>query len=207
MIGDNQIDYRFFIGFKLLVTEKEMNIKSIKKSILANLSDFIYDVNNKLMDDFVSINNDEIMRFLKMEKLLENKISRRFKVRRLDKNDFGYLIEHNYGKKGTVFEDYQYHLPTKKLKRETLVKKYNLIKPTRCLIEEKQRYLKIIHEDSESFVAYFTIEIIIGEMDFPSSEIFYYQQQQFAFPIDTSMNVEIVTNKKALTTVRNKKKN
>ena len=43
-------------------------------------------------------------------------------------------------------------------------------------------------------------------MNFPSSEIFYYQQQQFAFPIDTSMNVEIVTNKKALTTVRNKKK-
>ena len=44
------------------------------------------------------------------------------------------------------------------------------------------------------------------ELDFPSSEIFYYQQQQFTFPVSTSMNVEIVTNKKALTTVRNKKK-
>ncbi|MCB8563327.1 ATP-binding protein, partial [Faecalibacillus intestinalis] len=40
----------------------------------------------------------------------------------------------------------------------------------------------------------------------PSSEIFYFQQQQFTFPVDTSMNVEIVGNKKALTTVRNKKK-
>ena len=46
----------------------------------------------------------------------------------------------------------------------------------------------------------------MGELDFPSSEIFYFQQQQFTFPIDTSMNVEIVGNKKALTTVRNKKK-
>ena len=46
----------------------------------------------------------------------------------------------------------------------------------------------------------------MGELDFPSSEIFYYQQQQFTFPVSTSMNVEIVTNKKALTTVRNKKK-
>ena len=45
-----------------------------------------------------------------------------------------------------------------------------------------------------------------GELDFPSSEIFYYQQQQFTFPIDTSMNVEIVANRKALSTVRNKKK-
>ena len=35
---------------------------------------------------------------------------------------------------------------------------------------------------------------------------FYFQQQQFTFPVDTSMNVEIVGNKKALTTVRNKKK-
>lgn len=206
MIGDNQIDYRFFIGFKLLVTEEEMNIKNIKKSIFMNLSDFIYDVNHKLMGDFVSMNNDEIMRFSKMEKLLENKISRRFKVRRLNKDDFGYLIEHNYSKSGSTFKDYEYHLPINKLKKETLVKRYDLIKPTRCVIEEKQRYLKIIHEDSESFVAYFTIESIIGEINFPSSEIFYYQQQQFTFPIDTSMNVEIVSNKKALTTIRNKKK-
>ena len=39
----------------------------------------------------------KILRFQKMEKLLENKISRRFKIRRLDKDDFGYLIEHLYG--------------------------------------------------------------------------------------------------------------
>lgn len=206
MIGDNQIDYRFFIGFKLLVTDEEMNIQNIKKSILMNISDFIYDVNHKLMGDFVSISNDEIARFSKMEKLLENKLSRRFKVRKLNKNDFGYLIEHNYGRVGTAFQEYEYHLPTNKLKKETLVKKYDIIKPTRCIIEEKQRYLKIVHEDSESFVAYLTIESIVGEIEFPSSEIFYYQQQQFTFPIDTSMNVEIVTNKKALTTVRNKKK-
>ena len=80
------------------------------------------------------------------------------------------------------------------------------IKPTRCLVEEKQRYLKIQQEDETVYVAYFTINSIVGELDFPSSEIFYYQQQQFTFPIDTSMNVEIVANRKALSTVRNKKK-
>ena len=46
------------------------------------------------MGDFASMPNDEILRYQKMEKLLESKISRRFKVRRLDKNDFGYLLEH-----------------------------------------------------------------------------------------------------------------
>ena len=150
--------------------------------------------------------DDEINRYMKMEKLLENKISRRFKFRRLDKNDFGYLIEHIYGRDGVAYEDYEYSLPKKKLKKATLIKQYDLIRPTRCLIEESQRYLRLEHEDSESFVSYFTVNAIVGELDFPSSEIFYFQQQQFTFPVDTSMNVEIVGNRKALSTVRNKKK-
>ena len=206
MIGENQIDYRFFLGFKLLVNEEEINLKAMRKSAAMTFADFIYEVNHKLMGDFVSMSNDEINRFMKMEKLLESKISRRFQFRRLNKNDFGYLLEHIYGNAGVAYSDYSYELPVKKLKRETLVKRYDLIRPTRCMIEENQRYLKIEREDQTTYVAYFTINNIVGELDFPSSEIFYYQQQQFTFPVSTSMNVEIVTNKKALTTVRNKKK-
>ena len=206
MIGDNQVDYRFFLGFKLVVTDEPLNLKSVKKSAFLTFKEFLHEVNHTLMNDFVSMSNDEINRYMKMEKLLENKISRRFKVRRLDKNDFGYLIEHIYGRDGMTYEDYEYQLPKKKLKKETLIKYYDLIRPTRCLIEESQRYLRLEHEDMESYVSYFTINAIVGELDFPSSEIFYFQQQQFTFPVDTSMNVEIVGNKKALTTVRNKKK-
>lgn len=206
MIGDNQVDYRFFLGFKLVVTDEPLNLKSVKKSAFLTFKEFLHEVNHTLMNDFVSMSNDEINRYMKMEKLLENKISRRFKVRRLDKNDFGYLIEHIYGRDGMAYEDYEYQLPKKKLKKETLIKYYDLIRPTRCLIEESQRYLRLEHEDMESYVSYFTINAIVGELDFPSSEIFYFQQQQFTFPVDTSMNVEIVGNKKALTTVRNKKK-
>ena len=158
------------------------------------------------MNDFVSMPNDEINRYMKMEKLLENKISRRFKVRRLEINDFGYLMEHLYGRDGIAYEDYEYQLPKKKLNKETLIKYYDLIRPTRCVIEESQRYLRLEHEDKESYVSYFTVNAIVGELDFPSSEIFYFQQQQFTFPVDTTMNVEIVENRKALTTVRNKKK-
>ena len=206
MIGDNQVDYRFFLGFKLMVTEQNVSLDSMKKSVFMTFREFIGEVNHTLMNDFVSMSNDEINRYLKMEKLLENKISRRFKIRRLEKNDFGYLIEHIYGRDGVAYEDYEYSLPKKKLKKETLIKYYDLVRPTRCLIEESQRYLRLEHEDTESYVSYFTVNAIVGELDFPSSEIFYFQQQQFSFPIDTSMNVEIVENRKALTTVRNKKK-
>ncbi|EAD5208497.1 ATP-binding protein [Listeria monocytogenes] len=206
MIGDNQVDYRFFIGFKLSLNEQEVSIKNVSNEFWTSLQDFFHDVNHKLMGDFVSMSNDEIDRFSKMEHLLENKISKRFKIRRASKDDFGYIIEHIYGQTGTPYEEYSYYLPTKKLKKETLVKRYDLLKPTRCLIEENQRYLKIENEDETTYAAYFTINSVIGELGFPNSEIFYYQQQQFSFPIDTSMNVEIVTNKKALSTVRNKKK-
>ena len=206
MIGDNQVDYRFFIGFKLIVTEEKVSLESMKKSAFMTFKEFLNEVNHTLMNDFISMPDDEINRYMKMEKLLENKISRRFKFRRLDKNDFGYLIEHIYGRDGVAYEDYEYSLPKKKLKKATLIKQYDLIRPTRCLIEESQRYIRLEHEDSESFVSYFTVNAIVGELDFPSSEIFYFQQQQFTFPVDTSMNVEIVGNRKALSTVRNKKK-
>jgi hypothetical protein len=206
MIGDNQVDYRFFLGFKLMVTEDEVNLKNIKKSVFLTFREFLNEVRHTLMNDFVSMSNDEINRYMKMEKLLENKISRRFKIRRLEAKDFAYLMEHLYGRDGIAYEDYEYPLPKRKLKRETLIKYYDLIRPTRCVVEESQRYLRLEHEDNESYVSYFTVNAIVGELDFPSSEIFYFQQQQFTFPVDTSMNVEIVGNKKALTTVRNKKK-
>ncbi|RHG85222.1 ATP/GTP-binding protein [Mediterraneibacter gnavus] len=206
MIGDNQVDYRFFLGFKLMVTEEQLNLKNIKKSAWLTFTEFLHEVNHTLMNDFVSMPNDEINRYMKMEKLLENKISRRFKVRRLEIDDFGYLMEHLYGRDGIAYEDYEYQLPKRKLQKETLIKYYDLIRPTRCMIEESQRYLRLEHEDKESYVSYFTVNAIVGELDFPSSEIFYFQQQQFTFPVDTSMNVEIVENRKALTTVRNKKK-
>lgn len=206
MIGDNQVDYRFFLGFKLMVTEDEVNLKNIKKSVFLTFREFLNEVRHTLMNDFVSMSNDEINRYAKMEKLLENKISRRFKIRRLEAKDFAYLMEHLYGRDGIAYEDYVYPLPKRKLKRETLIKYYDFIRPTRCVVEESQRYLRLEHEDSESYVSYFTVNAIVGELDFPSSEIFYFQQQQFTFPVDTSMNVEIVGNKKALTTVRNKKK-
>lgn len=145
MIGENQVDYRFYIGFKLLLNEQDSG--NIGRQAANIFSGFLRDVNHTLMGDFASMPNDEILRYQKMEKLLESKISRRFKVRRLDKDDFGYLLEHLYGKSGTAYEDYEFHLPKKKLKGETLVKRYDLIKPTRCLMEEYGRYLRISHDD------------------------------------------------------------
>lgn len=206
MIGDTQVDYRFIIGFKLVLDEKELSPGTISQELKNAFSEFLKSVNHHAMGDFVSLPKEDISRYQGLEALLENKLTRRFKVRRLNKQDIGYLIEHLYGKTETPYEEYDYPLPTEELEKETRIKRYDLIKPTRSLIEENQRYLRIEQEDGTLYVAYFTIDSIVGELDFPGSEIFYYQPQQFAFPIDTSMHIEVIPNKKALTTVRNKKK-
>lgn len=205
-IGDNQIDYRFFLGFKLIMHAGEVSLENIKKNIIMTFQDFISEVNHNLMGDFTSVSNEEMRRYFKIEKLLESKVSRRFRFRRLDEKDFGYLVEHLYGQVEIPYYEYEYQLPKKNVGQDVLVKKYDVLRLTRCLLEEHQRYVKLVRDKTESYAAYLTINNVVGEMEFPSSEIFYYQQEQFSFPVDTSMNVEIVDNRKALATVRNKKK-
>lgn len=205
-IGDNQVDYRFYIGFKLLLNDKEVSAKSIWQDLILGVDDFIHGFNEAFTGDFVVMNNSEVERFNKVAQFLADKIGRRFKIRPLTKDDFGYLLEHLHGMNGQDYDDYYYHLPKEQDDQQTIIKKYDLIKPTRAMIEQKQRYLVLTHDSDQSFVTYLTLSDIVGELEFPGSEIFYFQQQQFDFPIDTSLNIEIVTNKKALTKVRNKKK-
>jgi len=122
----------------------------VKKQRLSLISDikeyfleFTNEVNHSLMGDFISMSNDEIRRYLKLENLLYSKISKRFKVRRLNKNDFGYLIEHIHSGEKKALKEYFLALPVIRLKTASIIKKYDFISPTACLIEEKQRYLKI----------------------------------------------------------------
>ncbi|MFZ8393374.1 ATP/GTP-binding protein, partial [Staphylococcus aureus] len=69
MIGDNQVDYRFFIGFKLYLNEQEVSVKNVGKEIQKAFAEFFHGVNHKLMGDFVSMPMAEIERFSKMEQL------------------------------------------------------------------------------------------------------------------------------------------
>ena len=113
MIGDSQIDYRFFIGFKLIATDEALNLKSINKSFSSGFQDFVYGVNHHLMGDFVSLSNEEILRYSKLEKLMESKLYRRFKVRRVPPSDLTYLIAHIYGEKGHLLKNMNFNCQRK----------------------------------------------------------------------------------------------
>ncbi|RCG07947.1 ATP/GTP-binding protein, partial [Enterococcus faecium] len=87
MIGDSQIDYRFFIGFKLIATDEEVNLKNLKKSFFSGLQEFVNGVNHHLMGHFVSLSNEGIRCYSKLEKLMKSKLALRFKVRRVKPSD------------------------------------------------------------------------------------------------------------------------
>jgi hypothetical protein len=207
LVGETQVDYRFFMGFKLFVNEGEIDLKEVLKIIKTACIDFVLDVRNKIMSDFYGISNDEIKRFLNMEKLLEGRISKDFRVRAVNKDDLGYIVEHLHGGQGVLYEDYSYHLPViKDMKANKVwVKKYDLLKLSRREIKEHQRYVRITDDDgNETFVAYFVLQDIIDEMDDFSSEVFYEQQRRLDFPVDTSINVEVIENRKAKAILDNK---
>lgn len=76
------------------------------------------------------------------------------------------------------------------MKRETLVKRYDLIRPTRCLITESQRYLKVDSEDMTTYAAYFTIKIDSGIRVIPMT-----QEVQKAFEEQRKINFMLAKDK------------
>ena len=60
MIGDNQVDYRFFIGFKLIVTEEKVSLDSMKKSAFLTFKEFLNEVNHTLMNDFIRVSAPDL---------------------------------------------------------------------------------------------------------------------------------------------------
>ena len=70
MLDGSQIDYRFFIGIKLISAGEEMNFQKLKEKFRMTISDFLLDVNHRIGGDFASVDNREMGRYLRMEKNL-----------------------------------------------------------------------------------------------------------------------------------------
>ena len=204
--GKTQVNYRFFIGFKLIKEDSEFSVSLVRNSVMTAFKDFLYSVNRTFMGDYVDMSDEEIRRYSQVGNLVTKNAQRYFKLRKLDKNDFGYIIEHNNGLEGIAYEKYEYQLPKFRSEGKHLIKWYDLLKLTKVEKVEHGKYLEIIGENFTKYVSYFVINEVIGSLEEFSSEIFYYQQADFPYSIDTSMHIDIVPNKKAIARVRNKGK-
>ncbi|WP_239257320.1 ATP-binding protein [Listeria ilorinensis] len=207
--GENELEYRYFLGFKLTLNEEQKRItkENFLSETKAAFKTFLASAQKNVLGDFVSIDKDEIERYAKVERLLKSKISKRFKVERMQAKDAAYIIKHLYGQRGVDYEKYEFNLYTdESAPNKKTVKYHDIINLTDSFVTENHKHLSIVHRDKEEHATYLCISNITGDLGFPDAEIIYMQQKQFTFPIDISINLECMDNKKALSTVRNKKK-
>lgn len=205
-VGENESKVRFFCGFKLSVNKEAMSTENYIDELKKSFKEFFRGANEKLTGDYKVFDVEEVERFKQIENMLKIRIANKFSFRRLTRKDFGYIIEHNFGLEGVPYEEYDYTLDTVVKDKSIVYKAYDVLKITDAGIDEKPRYIKLSQQENEQYVSLLCLSEIIGESQFPDNEILYLQQEVFNFPVDVSEQIEAINNRKALSTVRNKKK-
>lgn len=201
--GERQIRYKHYMGFKLRLKKEEMSLKENLLDLKTDLMNFLGGVRNQMMNDYLTMDKRELERYGAAERLLYNKISRKFGFRKLTPDDYGYLIEHIYGMQGTAYDDYQANIRVIDRENQKLVRKYDYLKLTSALLHEKRRSLEMERDEGTVYAAYFAVSTIIRDLEFPNSEILYHQQSGLSFPVDTSIKVEVVDNRAAIKDTKN----
>jgi len=204
-IGATQVDYQCYIGFKLVPSDS-FSIKNVLRNAVDVVENFFSDVGKGMMNEYVLVSDKEFERFLQLEHLTYNKISRLFNVHKLHASDIAYIVEHIYGYSGTALEDYSYPVTYERHGDGVIVKEYDFLKLSDSLITERPKHIIYEPENEKVYCAYMTISDIVGELSFPGCEILYKQKELFHFPIDTSIKIDVLENKKALSKVRGKSK-
>lgn len=202
--GKYQVKYRHYIGFELSLSETDINLQKILEDIWIGFCNFAGTVRYCMMDDYVVMSNREIERYKSVERFVYESISRKFRFIRLKTKDMAYLIEHAYGLNGVAYKEYTYNFSKAIVDETTVVKKYDYIRLSNVLMSEKQRMIEIQREEGTIYNCYFTVSTIVNDLRFPGSEVLYHQQNGLSFPVDTSINVEIVDNQSAIKFLNNK---
>ena len=197
--GQNQVKYRYYIGFKLNSIMEDLNIKNFLKELKLGLLDFINSVNSTFTNECKKVNDSDIEKYKNLESMLYSRVNKRYNLERVSTNDFGYIINHLFCRIGKTYEEYSY---TPKLQGS---EKYDILKLTDCFIEEKERYLKLINDELTQYVSYLVLSDVTHELDFPNCEILF-DEARLDFPVDVSIRFNVLQNKEALTKVRNKAK-
>ena len=201
--GERQVKYRHYMGFRLMLTKEEVSIRGSLLDMKTDFVNFLGSVRHQAMNDYLVIDKHEIARYQAMERMLYNKISRHFAFRKVTPDDYGYIIEHIYGMQGVSYEDYRMSVESVDLGKTKVVRKYDYLNLSSALLHERQRCIEIERNEGTIHAAYFSVSTIISDLSFPDSEILYNQQFGLSFPVDTSIKVEAVDNRKAIKDTRN----
>lgn len=203
--GENELAVRFYIGFLLKGDDLGVSRVSSMEAFKAGVKDFL-DGMHEAFGDYVRVRADEAGRYLRAEKTLYERIGKGLRFYRAAPKDIAYIIRHLNGQKGIAYEDYHYE-PERIVSEDVRgMKAYDVIRLADSRMVSHGRYMDILTEDRELKASYLALSGMLGENRFPyGSEVLYYQQASFDFPVDVSVMVEVMDNRSSLSVVRNKK--
>ena len=203
--GGSELSIRFYIGFQLSGGAYESEEKvSLREQAALALGDFIRSINEGL-GDYIKVSNKEAERYLRMERLLQGRIRKMFKMRRAEPRDIAYIVRHLNGEK-RFYEDYDYYADRVVSDDATQVKTYDVIRLADAKLVNRDRHIELITEAGDEYVSYLAFSEMTGENEYPyNSEILYYMQEDISFPVDVSVQIERIDNRNALDKVRGKK--
>ncbi|MGL9921161.1 hypothetical protein IGJ52_000658 [Enterococcus sp. DIV1758] len=206
MNGEYELSTRFFIGFELLLDEEKLGKGRFLDDVVVGIENFFNRSNSVLFNDFEKISNKEIERYKRLERLLSSRISKHFTLRKTEPSDIAYLVAHLNGKRNHAMEETNYFTQSFKTDEETNVFKYDTLKLASAKITEHDEYLEIIQDGQKEYTSYLALSHVTGDITFPfGSEFFYYEQSEFDYPVDISLDVDVLENKSALSKIRGKK--
>lgn len=205
MNGEYELSTRFFLGFQLSLNDEKKKGRFLD-DVITGVQKFGNQSRAILFGDYEKISNKEIERYQRLESLLHNRIARHFRIRQTEPSDIAYIVEHLNGKKNQSLQETEYFNQSFKDEKDTYVLRYDTLKLASSLLEESGNRLVIQKGNKKEYVSYLALSHATGDLLFPfGSEFLYYGQSTFDFPVDTSMDFEVLENKAALSKIRAKK--
>ncbi|NSP27114.1 ATP-binding protein [Enterococcus faecalis] len=206
MNGEYETSTRFFIGFELLLDEEKIGKGRFLDDVVVGIESFFNRSNAVLFDDFEKISNKEIERYKRLERLLYNRITRHFRLRQTTPQDIAYIVEHLNGKRNQSIEETSYYSQSVKTEEDTFMFAYDTVKLNSVRLDEYTQHIVMSHGEEKEYVSYLGLSHMTGDLQFPfGSEFFYYAQSEFNYPVDVSLDVEVLDNKSSLSKIRAKK--
>jgi len=207
-VGSESSDFHFFIGIKLPKTDE---LELTLKNIIENFKSIVNDIFAKMGLEEQDIAETDIDRVERLENLYFKIVSNHMYARRIDENDYQWLIRRNFyrgiGLPPHIKDFKPSYQPTKKGR-----KPLNLLHLTEGIVDELTHPRKILlsqavdGEVKTGHCAFLTISYIPTDGLFNIDTEWIYAVQSLEFPVEISIRATSLEHRKVMQMVRNKKK-
>ncbi|EJW14351.1 ATP-binding protein [Paenibacillus alvei] len=211
--GDEETNYKFYIGVKL--PNADIKQTDIWKELDTYVKDFVRYLTQMFFDiagiEPAEIFEDVIDRYKRSEKLVFNKVSGRLRAKPITTDTTQWLIRRNFYRgigQAPLWESWEPEYTTDDTQTIRIPMQYDTLRLTEGVVDDSPERFVILSQagsDNQGHVAFLCMSHVPYDMYFPNVK-WLYDIQQLDFPVEVSVRISIMENRKALKEARNKKK-